>query len=317
MPIESVALGKSGLRIPPLGIGTWAWGDRFYWGYGQGYTKADLEASFKTSLAAGVNFFDTAEIYGRGRSESILGSFIKDWDGHVLVATKFMPYPWRWWRRRSLLTALRASLDRLGVAQVDLYQVHWPLPPFSLDMWANALADVVEAGLARAVGVSNYNPSQMRRAYEVLARRDVPLASNQVEFSLMHRGPEYSGLLAACRDMDVTLIAYSPLAQGVLTGKYSPETPPPGIRRLRKRRAYLARAQPIVALLGEIGKAYGDKTPAQVALNWVIRKGAVPIPGTKNAQHAEEDVGALGWRLTDDEVAQLDEVSGVRKRKPV
>lgn len=306
--IENVRLGASDLHVTPLGIGTWAWGDRLFWGFGLGYGEADVQAAFQVSLAAGINFFDTAEAYGRGRSERLLGRFIRAADQSVVVATKFMPYPWRL-RQGDLLRALQKSLDRLGLDQVDLYQIHWPFPFRSIETWMAGLADAVEAGLVRAVGVSNYNVEQMRRAHAALARRGVPLVSNQIEYSLLKRDPERNGLLDACRELDVTLIAYSPLAQGLLTGKYTPYDRPSGVRRFRYDRQRLTQAQPLVALLWQLGEAHGGKTPAQVALNWVICKGAVPIPGAKNAGQAQENVGALGWHLTDGQVAALDEIS--------
>ncbi len=312
-PTESVTLGTSDLRISPLGIGTWAWGDRLFWGFGRGYDEADVQAAFQTSLAAGINFFDTAEIYGRGRSEQLLGQFIRESGQSVVVATKFFPYPWRL-RRADLLRALRKSLERLGLSRVDLYQVHWPNPPVSIETWMAGLADAVDAGLVRAVGVSNYNVEQMRRAHAALAERGVALASNQVQYSLLDRQPEQSDLADTCRELGVTLIAYSPLAQGLLTGKYTPQNTPSGVRRFRYTRQRLAQVQPLIALLRQLGEAHGGKTPAQVALNWVICKGAVPIPGAKNARQARENAGALGWRLTDGQVAALDEISAKMQR---
>ncbi|GAB4545625.1 MAG: aldo/keto reductase [Anaerolineae bacterium] len=307
---ERIRLASGDLCVSPLGIGTWAWGDRLFWGYGRGgYTDADLEAVFQISLSAGINFFDTAEVYGRGRSERLLGRFVRAAaDDQIVVATKFFPFPWRW-RRAALLRALRGSLERSGLDRVGLYQIHWPYPPVSIETWMAGLADAVEAGLTRAVGVSNYNPSQTRRAHAALAGRGVPLASNQVQYSLLHRQPEWSGLLDLCRELGITLIAYSPLAMGTLTGKYTPDNPPPGIRGRRYRRDYLALVQPLIGLMREIGQAHGGKTPTQVALNWVMGKGALPIPGAKNARQAQEIVGALGWRLSEVELAALDKAS--------
>jgi aryl-alcohol dehydrogenase-like predicted oxidoreductase len=306
---ERISLGSSDLLISPLGIGTWAWGDRLFWGYGRGgYTDADLQSAFQVSRELGINFFDTAEIYGRGRSEHLLGEFVRAGSRQVVVATKFFPYPWRL-RQKSLLRALRGSLDRLDLAQVDLYQIHQPFPPVPIETWMGGLADAVEAGLVRTVGVSNYNLEQTRRALAALEQRGIPLASNQVQYSLLHRQPERTGLLDLCRQQDITLIAYSPLAQGLLTGKYTPESPPPGLRGRRFKREYLAEIQSLIGLLHEIGEAHGGKTPAQVALNWVLCKGAVPIPGAKNAHQAQDNAAALGWRLTDQEVATLDATS--------
>jgi aryl-alcohol dehydrogenase-like predicted oxidoreductase len=298
-------LGSSEIRIPPLGVGTWAWGDRFFWSYGKSHTDEDIRQAFEVSVAHGACFFDTAEAYGRGRSEQLLGDLIRSTEHDVVTATKFMPYPWRL-RRISLVDALRASLERLGLPQVDLYQVHWPVPVISIETWMEGMSDAVEAGLTRAVGVSNYNVAQMRRAHSALQRWGLKLASNQVEFSLLQRKPERDGLLDACRELGVTLIAYSPLGQGLLTGKYSPDSRPPGLGRRRYTRQRLAAVQPLTAKLWEIGQAHAGKTPAQVALNWVICKGAVPIPGAKNAEQAEQNAQAMGWRLSDNEVAVLD-----------
>ncbi|MGQ9841695.1 MAG: aldo/keto reductase [Anaerolineae bacterium] len=305
---ETIPLGKTDVRVPPLGLGTWQWGDSMFWGYGKGYAESEIRAAFDASLAAGITFFDTAEVYGRGRSERFLGRFSAGRRNGLVIATKFMPLPWRL-SKGQLLAALRKSLERLELAQVDLYQIHWPFPPRPIEFWADALADAVQAGLVRAVGVSNYSADQMRRAHAVLAKRGVPLASNQVEYSLLHREPERNGVLDACRELGVTLIAYSPLAQGLLTGKYTPENPPPGFRGRRYRGERLARIQPLIGRLREVGAAHGGKGPNQVALNWLICQGAIPIPGAKNARQAQENAGALGWRLTESEMAELAEIS--------
>jgi len=306
---DYMTLGGSEMRVPPIGIGTWQWGDTLVWGYGRGgYTDADLRAAFGAALEGSVCFFDTAEGYGRGRSERLLGEFMRASGRPAIVATKFMPLPWRI-RGGSLVAALRRSLERMGLKQIDLYQIHWPFPPRSVETWADALADAVEAGLARAVGVSNFSVGQMRRAHQALARRGVPLASNQVMYSLLHRQPERSGLRAACRELDVTLIAYSPIAKGLLTGKYTPENRPAGLRSRMWSQKRLAAVQPLIVLLRRIGESHAGKTPSQVALNWLMCKGALPIPGVKTARQALENAGALGWRLTDDDVAALDDAS--------
>ncbi len=198
--IENVSLGKTDIQISPLGIGCWAWGDRIVWGYGRGgFSDADLEAAFHAALDAGINFFDTAELYGlpNHRSEKLLGQFMQGTKQTVVVATKFFPLPWRV-TRGQLVGALRASLRRLRLDRVDLYQIHWPPTLMSVESAASALADAVDAGLTRAVGVSNYNVDRMRRTHDVLAQRGIPLASNQVEYSLFMRDTERNGLLRAC-----------------------------------------------------------------------------------------------------------------------
>ncbi|MCX8025046.1 MAG: aldo/keto reductase [Thermanaerothrix sp.] len=291
-----------------MGVGTWAWGDRLVWGFGRGYSREDLKDTFRFCVESGLTFFDTAEVYGQGLSERLLGEFIAEVEYPVRVATKFMPYPWRL-SRRDLLRALQNSLRRLRREQVDLYQIHWPLPPVRIEIWMEAMIEAVQRGWALAVGVSNYNYDQMMRAYEALMRHGIPLASNQVEYHLLDRSVEQNKVMQACRDLGITLIAYSPLAMGVLTGKYTPENPPQGFRGRRYSRQYLKRIQPLLQVLRDIGVAHGGRTPAQVALNWVICKGALPIPGVKNRAQAEQNLGALGWRLSDEEMAKLDEVS--------
>lgn len=305
---DLVPLGKTELRITTVGVGAWAWGDRMIWGYGgSSYTDDDIRAAFDVSLASGTNWFDTAEIYGLGKSERFLGKFLPSATKEVLVATKFFPFPWRL-RKSALLRALKKSLKRLQLSHVDLYQIHMPFGRWSKPEYVSALADAVQAGLTRSVGVSNFDTEKTKRANESLQAAGIPLASNQVEYSLFDRSIEKNGLLAYCLENEITVIAYSPLAKGMVTGKYGPDNPPPGPRKRMYPREKLQRAQPLINLLREIGSRH-DKSNAQVALNWTICKGTVPIPGAKNAKQAAENLGAMGWRLTSDEVTALDEAS--------
>lgn len=304
---QKIPLGVTDIMIPRMGIGAWAWGDN-YWGDLEKDSLEDYRAVFERSLAAGINFFDTAESYGGGESEKYLGLFAGDGGQEVLIATKFMPYPWRL-TRDSLISALKASLERLGVEQIALYQMHWPIPPVPIKTWMDAMAHAYQIGLIRAIGVSNYSRLQMLKARERLAEYDLPLAANQVNYSLLNRKVEMNGLLDVCKELNISLIAYSPLAQGLLTGKYNVSEPPPGMRRFRYRRGLLGKIQKLIDLLNEIGSGHGGKTSSQVALNWVISKGAVPIPGARNVKQAVENIGALDWNLALEEVAALDEAS--------
>jgi aryl-alcohol dehydrogenase-like predicted oxidoreductase len=295
------------LNAVEIGIGTWAWGDTMMWGYGGDYGTDDVREAYEAARAAGVTLFDTAEVYGRGTSEELLGRFISTEGGEaVQVATKFMPFPWRF-RRNALKDALRASLDRLGLESAALYQIHWPLHVRSVEVWMDEMADAIEEGLIKAVGVSNYDVQTMKRAHRALQKRGHRLASNQVPYSLLKRDVEKNGLLAECKALDIRLIAYSPLEKGLLTGKYGPDSPPPGVRAMNYART-LEKVPPLTAKLREIGERH-DKTPAQIAINWSICKGALPIPGAKNARHAEQNANAAGWHLADEEVAALDALS--------
>ncbi len=299
-----------------MGIGAWQWGEDLIWGIGRNYNRANAEAAFQASVDAGLTFFDTAEMYGLGGSERVLGACAKTTHKPIVIATKFAPLPMRI-GRRTVTHALDESLKRLGVAQVDLYQVHWPFPVIPIEMLMDILADAVAAGKVRYIGVSNYSAEEMRRAHAALAKRGLPLVSNQVKYSLLHRAPEVDGVWAACRELDVTLIAYSPLAQGMLSGKYSPSNPPPAPRRFMPdyNTAALERIQPVIQTLRQIGDAHDGRTPAQVALNWLARQpGVLPIPGAKNAQHATANAGAIGWDMTDNEADLLSQITlGWRK----
>ena len=315
---DHYTLAGSDVSVPPLGVGTWAWGDRSTWGMG-GYdanlTQASIRDAWDGSLDAGVTFFDTAEIYGGGESERIIGSLLADDPdraGRAVIATKFMPSPWKLDVHRALFKSLRASLERLGLETVDLYQIHGPVSLRSHAALAGALAAAHDQGLIRGIGVSNYSIKETRAMASALGRHGLQLATNQIEFSLLRRSPETSGLLAACAELGVVPLAYSPIGQGRLTGKYSTANPPPGKRNFSDHPMELVDA--VVAELRRIGDAHGGRSPSQVALNWIIAKGAVPIPGAKNRHQAEENAGALGWSLDDDDMARLDRAAlpGIR-----
>lgn len=290
-----------------MGVGASSWGDRVMWNYGRGFCYEDIKSAFEVSIEEGIRFVDTAEVYGRGQSERLLGEFIKDSKRPVIVATKFFPFPWRW-NEKSLLSALRHSLERLKLEAVDLYQIHVPLPPIPIETWMKGLAEAVNQGLVHSVGVSNYDRTQMLRAYTALARYNIQLSSNQVLYHLLDREVEKNGLLGRCQELGIRLIAYSPLAQGLLTGKYTVENLPPSIRH-RRFRFTITKIQPLLKLMIEIGQDHGGKTNSQVALNWLINKGVLPIPGAKNAQQARQNAGALGWQLTTEQINALDEMS--------
>lgn len=303
-----MTLGKSNLRVSTVGVGVWAWGDA-YWAYGGNYGKSDIESAYAELLPKGLTFIDTAEVYGNGKSEELLGEFVRKYGqaNQLQVATKFAPLPWRM-TSNTVEDALRASLKRLGLPKIQLYIIHWP--GFFTETWLEGLADVQNKGLTEAVGVSNFSAKRTREAAAQLRKRGVALSSNQVQYSLLYRTAETNGMLEACLENGVTPVAYSPLAQGMLTGKYKVgDDKPAGPRSFTFTDDKLRRAQPLLGLMNEIGQARGGKTLTQISLNWVMCKGAVPIPGVKNVRQAQEVAGAMGWRLTKEEVAALDKAS--------
>jgi len=313
---ETITLGRSEVQVSRLGLGVMIWGEasgaqRFMpakSAYG-GTNAADEQAAFDASMAAAINFFDTAAMYSAGGSERRLGELAQGKD--VVIATKFPPSPLG--RAQDLPAALEASLANLRRSSIDLYQHHYPTRRVDIPTLMGLMADAVEAGKIKAVGVSNYSAAQMRTAYEALARRGIPLASNQVQYSLLHRHPETDGVLDTCRELGITLIAYQPLASGALTGRYLDGTRPVGIRRFREpfRGPKFHALRPVVTLLRLIGDRYG-KTPGQVALRWLLeQENVVPIPGAKNAEQATHNAGALSFTLAPDEITYLNEATQV------
>lgn len=307
--MQTIKLGSDGLIVTALGVGTWAWGDTMFWTYGKDFGAEDVAEAFKASVEAGVTFFDTAEVYGFGESERLIGQFCKQTSQPVQIATKYFPLPWRW-NQSAIADALTASLERLQTEQISLYQIHWPLE-FILKTkdFMEVLAAEVKKGRIQSVGVSNYSAAQMSLAHQYLAEKGIPLAVNQVPYSLLTRQIEQNGVLEKARQLGIIILAYSPLAQGLLTGKYTAETVKSlqGARRMDSRFSPkgLQKLEPLFSTLKNLSEKY-DKTPAQISLNWLISQGnIIPIPGAKNANQAKQNAGALGWSLSPEEVELL------------
>ena len=283
------SLGATGIRVPSLGTGTNRWT--------QGKNDEDVFQTFHSLVDAGLNFFDTAEVYSFGKSERLLGACIQRYSQPVVIASKFAPYRLS---RRQFMNALDASLNRLGRKTIDLYYIHFPYSFLSIETLMDLMAQAVKAGKVRAVGVSNFNVNQMRRAATRLTRYDIPLAANQVRYNLLHRQPEWNGVLDACRELNVALVAYRPLERGRLRAEA------PGAKSLTNR-TEKASSKAIQETLQTIAQQHG-KTVSQVALNWLLRRDehVIPIPGTTNTRHAMENADTLSWQLSDDEFAAID-----------
>ncbi|KAK9831705.1 hypothetical protein WJX74_006595 [Apatococcus lobatus] len=312
---DQVELGKTGIKVNSLAIGAWQWGDASFWGFGSygNYGEDEIRLAYQGTIDAGLNFIDTAEVYGLGKSEKFIRDFQRETNTNVKIATKFAPLPWRF-SEESPVKALKDSLQRLNQQSVELYQIHWPGFPvinsWSNDAFCRGMANCQKMGLAKAVGVSNYNEKRLRRAHGIIEiEQGVPLASDQIQFSLLYRKHEKEGLLRTAKQLGVSVIGYSPLSQGLLTGKYtSGSEKPPGPRGAIFSDDRLNQIDPLISLMRDIGSGHG-KTVAQVAINWVICKGVIPIVGAKNYDQAAGAAGALGWRLKPDEMAALDSAS--------
>jgi aryl-alcohol dehydrogenase-like predicted oxidoreductase len=305
-------LGRSGVRVSRLGVGAMTWGDPSglaRWSpaklaYGGPAGIGDEQAAFEASFAAGATLFDTAAMYSGGAAERRLGELAGDHE--IQIATKF-PASMRA-RADDLPATLEATLARLGRSSVDLYMHHYPSRWVSIPRLMARMADAVEAGKIRAVGVSNYSPEQLKLAHAALAERGIPLASIENGYSLLDRRVETNGILDACRELGMTLIAYQPLASGALTGKYAEGARPTGLRRFMVRHfrgSAREAVAPVIALLREIA-THHERTPAQIALRWLIEQGdVIPIPGAKNGRQAAANAETLTFRLSPDEVDAL------------
>jgi aryl-alcohol dehydrogenase-like predicted oxidoreductase len=290
-----------GVRVSAIGLGTWQFGSR-EWGYGADYDTRVAGTIVLRALDLGVNLIDTAEVYGLGRSERIVGEAIRDRRASVFLATKIFPIGLPFmtgWRAR-------ASARRLGVDHIDLYQQHWPSPFFRPRTTMPRLRRLVEQGLVRHVGVSNHTLAGWQEAEQAFGG---PVRSNQVRFSLVDRSPE-KDLVPWAQEKGRIVIAYSPLGQGVLSGKYQQSTPG-NFRRVRRNFTAEARArfEPLIAALREIGGRH-HATPAQISLAWLIRKpNVVAIPGASSVAQLEENTAAGDIELSDEDAALLDRLS--------
>jgi len=316
---ERRRLGHTSIEITAIGLGCWQFsgGHGFVGGFWEALSQEGVDEVVRVALAGGIDWFDTAEAYGAGRSERALARALAAAgrkDGDVVVATK-------WWPMLRTARSIRATIDErlrcLDGFSIDLHQVHQPFSFSTVEAEMEAMAELVAAKKIRAVGVSNFSAAQMRRAHAALARRRIPLAANQVRYSLVHRRIESNGILDAARELGVTIIAYSPLGQGILSGRFHDDPAlirtRPGPRRHMSafRASGLARTRPLVDEVRRIAAARA-LTPSQVALNWLLHahgETVVAIPGASRPRHAEEAAGAMGFRLAPEEMSRLEELS--------
>ncbi|MDW8042473.1 MAG: aldo/keto reductase [Nitrososphaerota archaeon] len=293
-------LGKTSERVSVIAVGTWQIGSR-EWGWGRGYGEEQVVQAIKRSVELGVNLIDTAEIYGGGRSEEIVGRAIKGIRDSVLIATKVWPTHATY---DGTIKACERSLRRLNVDVIDLYQVHWPNPLIPISSTMRAMERLVNEGKVRYIGVSNFSPSQLRRAQESLKSQEI--VSNQVKYNLLERKAA-EGVFSTFGD-SITVLAYSPLAQGLLTGKYSVRRRPKDIVRGLNQlfdTTNLRRVEPLIQKMRELAEKKGCDV-SQIALRALIERGkVVAIAGVKDENQAELNALAAEVPLSPAEVDEL------------
>ena len=295
-----------GIPISPIGVGTIGWGDASR-GFGTTFREKDAFDAFQRARKSGINFFDTAEVYGyKGQkyeqsAEEILGRFVKNDDSiikdEVVVGSKVFTIPWTnalmgggiRLGKESLVKAGKESVKRMGGRRMDLWSIHFPFPSFSQDALMSALEESLDLGLKRAVGVSNYNTEQLERAFEILEKRGIPLASNQIEYSVVNRKAEKEGLIQSCLDRDVKVVAHSPLK---------------ALKTTEIEEKYVIMNK-LCEFIGQVNG--GGKSKVSVMLNYCMAKGTIPIPGVKRVEHIEDIENAMGWTLDEESVLTIDE----------
>jgi aryl-alcohol dehydrogenase-like predicted oxidoreductase len=303
-------LEVNGVRLSVIGLGTWQFGSKD-WGYGADYAQDEAGKIVDRALALGVNLVDTAEIYGRNASERIVGRAIAGRRDDVFIATKFFPV-------RPLPRVIeehgRASAQRLGVDAIDLYQIHWPNPLVPVAQQMRGMKRLLDAGVVKHAGVSNFDLARWRAAERSLG---APVLSNQVQYSLAARRPD-AELVPYAQANDRLVIAYSPLAKGLLSGRYDATNLPTDPARANDPLFLpdnVVSARDLIEALRSVAKSH-DATPSQVALAWVVsHANVVAIPGASSVAQLESNCEAADLVLTDDEIAELTEHSN--KFEPV
>lgn len=312
------SLGGSELQVSAIGLGCWQFskGKNLVGRFWPALPQETIAQVVKASVDAGITWFDTAEVYGGGESERALAQALKTAGvapGSVTLASK-------WWPLARTASSITSTIDErlrcLHPYPIDLYQIHQPfsLSPVSAQM--RAMARLVEAGKIRYVGVSNFSAKRLREAHRVLALQGLHLVSNQMKYSLLDRRIEQDGVLDTARELGISIIAYSPLEQGILTGRFhEPESSPQNLSRMRRmsgnyRPASLARSRPVIEALKEVAKGH-QATVAQIALAWLLQAhgdAIVAIPGASSARQVQSNAGAMQIDLTASEIAALSKV---------
>lgn len=317
-PLRS--LGKSELMITPIGLGCWQFSKQLNMA---GKFWPDLEDDLinrivKTSLEGGINWFDTAELYGNGASEKALAkalSYNGKHPGEITIATKW----WPMFRTASnILQTIDLRIEALKPFPIDLYQIHQPYGFSTVKSEMDAMAKLVKESKIRYVGVSNFSAAQMRTAWEALQKHGIQLVSNQVRYNLLNRKIESNGIMQTAKELGASIIAFSPLAQGLVTGKFHEN---PGLLKNIGPRKYtsqfksagLAKSKPLIKTIQELAIKY-DVSTSQVALNWLIYfhgDTVFAIPGATKESHAKENTGTLNFQLSAEDLSLLDQKSAI------
>jgi len=316
------SLGRTGMMVTPIGLGCWQFSKQKNMAGKFWPTLEDnlINKIVSLSLEGGINWFDTAELYGNGASERALSKALqaaKKKPGEVLIATKWRPIM-RF--ASNIPKTIDERIKALSPYPIDLYQVHMPWSFSSEKSEMTAMAELLERKLIKNIGVSNFSAQKMKNAWETLDKKGIPLASNQVLYNLLNRKIESNGVMEMAKKLGISIIAYSPLAQGLVTGKFHDNhelLKNIGFRKYRAefKRKGLEKSRPVVVFVKELARKY-NVTPSQIALNWLLNyhgNTVVAIPGATKETHVKENTGAMSFKLSDEDMAKLDKESSIFK----
>jgi aryl-alcohol dehydrogenase-like predicted oxidoreductase len=314
------SLGKSDLMITPIGLGCWQFSKQLNMA-GKFWPALEddlINRIVKTCLEGGINWFDTAEIYGNGASEKALAKALTDngkKPGEIMIATKWWPM---FRTASSILKTIDQRIEALSPFSIDLYQVHQPWGFSNVKSEMDAMAKLVNEHKIRYVGISNFSATQMRSAWEALQKHGIHLISNQVRYNLLDRKIESNGILQTAKELGISIIAYSPLAQGLVTGKFHEN--PELLKNIGMRKYSsqfkpigLEKSRPLIKTIKELATRYNVST-SQVALNWLIHfhgETVFAIPGATKESHARENTGTMNFRLSAEDLSLLDQESAI------
>ncbi len=319
MNIKFRQLGESDIQITPLGLGCWQFSDRigFAGKFWPSLENVPSDEIIKSSWEGGINWFDTAEMYGWGASEKCVSRGLQKINAsveNVIIATKWHPIARR---AKRMFRSIEEQIQRLSPYKITLYQIHSPTSLSSIKKEMEVMAELLKSGVIRCAGVSNYSANQMRKAHTYLEKLGFPLVSNQVHYSLLNRRIERNGILKTAQELGITIIAYSPLEQGLLTGKFHDN---PNLIKTRVgwrkyfplyRPSGLERTKPVIDTLKKIAEKC-NATSSQVALNWTINfhgDRVVAIPGATHTEQAIQNLGTFNFRLSESDMNEIDKVS--------
>jgi aryl-alcohol dehydrogenase-like predicted oxidoreductase len=316
-------LGKSDLMVSPIGLGCWQFsrGRGLGGSYWPNLADEEITGIIEASLAGGINWFDTAESYGGGESEKSLAQALKRLGkapGDIIIATKWRPV---FRTAKSIAKTIDERLDILGNFPIDLYQIHNPFSFSSIEAQIRSMAELAKNHKIRYVGVSNFSAKQMRISHDLLREQGMPLVSNQVRYSLLDRKIEQNGILDTARELGISIIAYSPLAQGLLSGKFHDD--PKLIQSRGGYRKYMGafrqkgldQTRAVIMAVREVAHKR-NATLSQIALSWVTNargEAVVAIPGATHIDQAKENAGSMAVQLTKDELDYLDKIASSYK----